>query len=119
MKLADVSLLVAMSDAMHTQHALADRWRKENEFATCPITELGLVRVLMATGTEAEDAFAQLASVKKKAGFVPCDAPGSVIAGKVTGHKQTTDAYLLELARLHKSTLHTLDAGIKGAVLVS
>ena len=118
MKLADVNLLVAMCDQTHTHHALAAQWRKNNRFATCPITELGLVRVLIATGLPAPDAFPQLESIKSGADFIPCDIPASVINGHVTGHKQTTDAYLVELARKHKGTLCTLDTGIKGAELV-
>jgi len=57
--------------------------------------------------------------VKTGAKFIPCDEPVSIIAGKIKSHKQTTDAYLLALAREHSLALCTFDAGIKGAELVS
>lgn len=118
MKLADVNLLVAIAHTMHPHNAAALAWQKQHRITTCPITELGLVRVLMQLGLPADDAMTQLKTMKKHADFVPCDVPGSAIAGKVTGHKQTTDAYLLELARKHKGTLCTFDTGIKGAETV-
>jgi len=117
-KLADVSLLVAMSDAGHPQFAAAEGWAKANQFATCPITEIGLVRVMIQLGSNVSDALTHLENIKKRADFIPCDVPGSVLAGKVTGHKQTTDVYLRELAAAHQGKLYTLDAGIKGAELV-
>lgn len=95
MKLADVNLLVAIAHTIHPHHAAALAWQKQHRITTCPITELGLVRVLMQLGLPADDAMTQLETMKKHADFVPCDVPGSAIAGKVTGHKQTTDAYLL------------------------
>jgi predicted nucleic acid-binding protein len=117
-KLADVNLLVALSDESHPHFTSAVAWRKKNRLATCPITELGVVRVMMILGASPEDALQHLANVKADADFIPCDAPGSVLAGKVTSHKQTTDVYLVELAARHKGKLCTLDMGIKGAELV-
>lgn len=118
MKLADVNLLVAMAFAPHPHHAAAATWRKKHRFATCPITELGMVRVLMQLGADAGDAMKFLESVKADADFVPCDVPATVLDGAVTHHRHTTDVYLLALARAHKLTLATFDAGIKGAELV-
>jgi toxin-antitoxin system PIN domain toxin len=117
-KFPDVNLLVAMSMPAHPQHAQADAWRKANtSFATCPLTELGLVRVLMQTGAAEEDAHAQLQTIvqKHRKKLVPCDLSATVIAGQASGHRATTDAYLLALARAHKLTLCTFDTGIKGA----
>jgi predicted nucleic acid-binding protein len=120
-KFPDVNVLVAMSDPQHGLYAVASQWRQQNpQFATCAITELGLVRILMALGADETTAQDQLSTIIKKhrALFIPCDESASVIVGKITGHKQVTDAYLLELARKHKLTLATLDGGIKGAELV-
>ena len=118
MKLADVNLLVASAFEAHPHHAPALAWRKQHRLTTCPITELGMVRVLLQLGAQLDEAFAHLENLRKTSDFVPCDVPGSAIAGKVTGHKQTTDAYLVELARKHKGTLCTFDTGIKGAETV-
>jgi predicted nucleic acid-binding protein len=118
-KLADVNLLIALADTSHTHHTIAKNWRSKNRLTTCPITELGVVRVLIATGLPASDAFTALTDIKKHAEFVVCDLEVSELAGKVTGHRQTTDAYLLELAKAHKGKLYTLDTGIKGAELVT
>lgn len=117
-KLPDVNLLVAMSKPEHPHYDKATAWRTANEFATCPITELGLVRVLMQLGAAPDEALAQLASLKKRAAFIPADESAEVIAGKLKSHRQTTDAYLLALAAAHKITLCTFDEGIKGAELV-
>ena len=119
MILPDVNLLVALSDAEHDDHAKAKAWSKGKRLTTCPITELGLVRVSMQLGASAEDALKQLTDLKVDADFIPCDAPAEVLAGKVTGHRQTTDVYLGELAKAHKGKLYTLDGGIKGAEPVS
>jgi len=117
-KLADVNLLVALSDESHPHFEAATRWRQQHRLTTCPITELGVVRVMMVLGSSAVDAFKHLEAIKANADFIPCDVPGSVITGDVTHHKQTTDAYLLALAKKHRGTLCTLDTGIKGAELV-
>lgn len=112
MNLADVNLLIALADVSHTHPTTAKSWRSKNRLTTCPITELGLVRVLIAIGLSAKDAFTALADIKGDADFISCDLSGSDIAGKVIGHRQTTDAYLLELAKSHKGKLYTLDTGI-------
>jgi len=47
--LLDVNVLVALFDPNHTLHEPAHRWfetERESGWATCPITENGLVRVL-------------------------------------------------------------------------
>lgn len=118
MKFPDVNLPVAMSDTAHVHHAPADAWRKANpKFATCPITELGLVRILMQIGADDATAQTHLANLIKnnRAKLIPCDQSADVIAGKVKSHRQTTDAYLSHLAAAHKLTLCTFDGGIKGA----
>ena len=55
MKFPDVNLLVAMTRTDHAHHGRAEAWRSNNpKFVTCPMTELGLLRVLLATGTAVE-----------------------------------------------------------------
>ena len=119
-KLPDVNLLVAMSKPEHPHHQRASAWRKANaRFATCAITEVGLVRVLMQLGTAPQDAFAQLENVTRQSQFIPCDLSVLDVAGQVKSHRQTTHTYLAALAKSHKLTLCTFDEGIKGAELVA
>jgi toxin-antitoxin system PIN domain toxin len=111
-KLPDVNLLVAASYQDHEHHAAAAAWLKRNPgFATCPVTELGLVRVLMQLGASPEDAFNRLAEFigDNRRQLVPADVSASAIAGRVTGHRQTTDEYLAALAAEHRLTLATFD----------
>ncbi len=47
--LLDVNVLVALFDPMHAHHEAAHEWFAENRrdgWATCPLTENGLVRIL-------------------------------------------------------------------------
>lgn len=47
--LLDVNLLIALTDPMHIHHEPAHRWFMEadhREWATCPITENGFIRVV-------------------------------------------------------------------------
>ena len=121
MKFPDVNLLVAMTRTDHAHHERAEAWRSNNpKFVTCPITELGLLRVLLATGTTVEIAETALEEIiaHHRAKLVPCDESADIILGKVKNHRQTTDAYLLALAAAQKLTLCTFDEGIKGAELV-
>lgn len=115
MKLPDVNLLVAAVWQPHEHHLAARAWLADNRrFATCPITELGLVRVLLQLGARPADAFARLAEIARlhRARLLPADLSAEVIAGGIAGHRQTTDAYLAHLAEHRRVTLATLDAGL-------
>ena len=117
MKLPDVNVLVAWAVADHVHHALAADWvRKASRFGTCPITELGLVRVLMQLGAAAADAYVVLDTVvrRHRERLIPADVSASVTSGKVEGHRQTTDVYLVELARAHKLVVVTFDRTLAG-----
>ena len=115
MKLPDVNLLVASSVAQHVHHGSASKWvKKESGFATCPVTELGLLRVLMQLGTAPEDADAILGDIvtRHRARLVPADISATSISGLATGHRQTTDVYLVELARAHQLKVVTFDRAL-------
>ena len=114
MKFPDVNLLVAMAWQPHPHHASALRWLRDNpRFATCPITELGLVRVLLIQGAEVRDAFRRLDELVEdnRAKLVPADLDGEAAEG-VTGHRQTTDFYLARLAAAHRLKLATFDQAL-------
>ena len=116
----DVNLLVAMSWPEHPHYQLATEWRKIHPpFCTCPITELGLLRVLISTGTTVALAEGQMATViKHRKALLPCDLSADVLRGKIHGHRQVTDSYLLEVARKNSTKLATFDGGIQGAELI-
>ena len=43
--LMDVNLLIAAIWSTHTNHQKADAWTKDKELVTCPISELGFLRI--------------------------------------------------------------------------
>jgi hypothetical protein len=95
---------------------------KVSSFATCPITQAGLMRLLnQPTGLdvfrsgEAREALRNLVRIPGHV-FWP-DIPPYLDATdkfsrRMQGHRQITDAYLLGLARHHGGKLATLDKAI-------
>lgn len=117
--LLDANVLVALADAAHVHHAQAARWfaALPAPFATCPLTQGALLRVLLRLGTVPSAA----AGARVLAGFTahprhrfwPADLDcASVDWRGVVGHRQVTDAYLAALARRHAGRLATLDRGL-------
>jgi toxin-antitoxin system PIN domain toxin len=114
--LPDVNLLLAFGWRSHPDHQQCRSWIVGlPRFITCAITELGFLRVSMSPAYRAsyEDASRVLESLTRlrTASFLNCDLPVSQIA-PVTNYKDTTDCYLVELARKHSLRLATLDEGI-------
>jgi uncharacterized protein len=116
--LFDGNVLVALSVPEHVHHEPATRWRAENHdlsFATCPITEGTLVRLLVREGRSTDDAGRVLRGLAAHPlyEFWPDDVSyQDVRLGGVIGHRQVTDAYLAQLARNRGGRLVTLDAGL-------
>src|SRR2546427_4504760 len=97
----------------HQKHAAARAWlERQADFATNPISELGFIRVSMSPGYRASFADAQAALLaitgRKQARFVPAIVTAAQIPA-VGSHADTTDAYLVELAKAHNLKLATLD----------
>lgn len=130
--LLDVNVLVALFDPDHVHHEAAHRWfgaRREEGWATCPITENGLLRILSnpAYGARPET---RGSIVRRLADF--CASGGHAFwpdeisfreaalfswAASVA-HQSLTDVYLLALARHRKGRLATFDRRIPvGAVV--
>jgi len=123
--LLDVNVLVALFDPEHPHHEPAHAWFAENRdggWATCPLTENGVVRILSnaayadppLTPTEARD---RLGAFCESGGhvFVPDDISirqRGILGLRGVGHRQLTDVYLLGLARRHGGRLATFDRGI-------
>ena len=114
--LPDVNLLLAYGWRSHADHGKSRAWFAGLPgFATCPITELGFLRVSMSPAYRAsfEDAMTVLNTLTTlgTAGFLSCDLPTAPMA-RVSRYKDTTDAYLVSLARQHGYRLATLDEGL-------
>ncbi len=124
--LLDVNVLVALFDPDHVHHEAAHRWLGANRrdgWATCPITENGLVRILSNPGYGASPE-TRGAIVRRLGEF--CASGGHVfwpdeISLRDKGlfrwtapvpHQMLTDVYLLGLATSRKGKLATFDRGI-------
>lgn len=127
--LLDVNALLALAHQDHADHEKSSRWFKEaagaaSAFLTCPITELGFLRVSMQAGLSRNlDAAQDTLSGMKKSSRVPfVFVPDSMAVEKLPPYVRTpaqlTDGYLLLLAKANGAKLSTLDAGIPGALRI-
>lgn len=123
----DVNVLVAVTNTSHQHHTQAREWlNRVDRFATTPITENGLVRILLnpaVLGQEISGEYATgvLAGIRadSRATFIPdgsslADARVDLIG--LAGHKQTTDFHLINLAAHHDAVLVTFDQKIRRAL---
>lgn len=124
----DVNVLVALTNPAHVFHTEAHRWLGETEhFATTPVTESALVRLLLnprVTGQSVttEQALGVLAGIRSdaRAVFLLDDtslADLGVDPTGLVGHQQVTDWHLLNLAVRHDAVLVTFDRRLARAVL--
>jgi toxin-antitoxin system PIN domain toxin len=130
--LLDVNVLVALFDAAHAHHDAAHRWFGSvgrESWATCPITENGLVRVL--SNPSYPTVSASVADVSERL-RVFCSQPGHIFwsddvslrddtrfdLSRLRGHKQITDLYLAALAARQGGKLATFDTAIPCHALI-
>jgi toxin-antitoxin system PIN domain toxin len=129
--LLDVNALLALVLSEHVHHDRALAWvqnlaRKGNaHLLTCPITELGFIRILSQAGVynrsvaEAKRFLERVKSGKiVRFSFQPDNIPASDLPGWVVRPNQITDGYLVNLAVKHGARLATLDEKIPGAFLI-
>jgi len=126
--LLDVNALVALGFAQHEFHNRVAYWLRDEAFpplATCSITELGFIRVLVqapAYGLTISQARAILLRIKRadatKFSFIPDDHDISHLPSWVKTARQTTDGHQATLATANGATLATLDTKIPGAYLI-
>ena len=129
--LLDVNVLVALFDPDHIHHDLAHDWFRDQRphgWATCPLTENGLVRVLSnpsysgaplraAEMLERFHTFRTSGQHQFWADAVSLADPRVFNAALLSGHRQVTDVYLLGLAKHTGGALATFDRTIPlGAV---
>ncbi|MDZ7578484.1 MAG: TA system VapC family ribonuclease toxin [Candidatus Nanopelagicales bacterium] len=123
--LLDVNVLVALLDTDHVDHRRARKWLEaeiESGWASCAITQNGLVRIMSQPRYPSPVTIAQAIALLAPAcatqshRFWPCDV--SLLNAEVVDHtrvhgpRQVTDAYLLALAVKHKGRLVTFDRAI-------
>lgn len=116
--LLDGTVRVALIDEARVHHAPARQWfsRLSGGFATCPISQGTLVRLVMRPGGHGvEQAMALLGMVTAHARhhFWPDALPYDAVRWHgVMGHRQVTDAYLVARARHHGGRLASFDKGL-------
>jgi toxin-antitoxin system PIN domain toxin len=123
--LLDANVLMALAVQEHVHHARCDRWLATVAgFATCPITQGAVVRLLLRSGASATDARRWLVALAATPGhdfWADELAFDGVDLAHVTGHRQVTDAYLRSLAIARGGVLATLDeqlAAQSGTLLI-
>jgi uncharacterized protein len=121
--LLDVNVLIALVDPAHLQHDQAHTWFNrvgKKHFATCAITENGLLRIVghpkYNNSAGAPSAVApMLSAIRALPGHefwgddISIADPAWVDTSRLSSHAQVTDSYLLALARSRKGRLATLD----------
>ena len=125
--LLDLNVLVALSWPSHIHHEMAHRWFKKQRqygWATCPITQSGLVR-LSSNAKIITDAVSPMDAYKLLEKLISLPdhhfwsdnislSEATVFQNNtLLGHRQITDAYLLSLAIHNNGRLITFDKGIK------
>ncbi len=113
--LLDVNALLAAIWSNHPDHKKADAWLQGKQVVTCPLSELGFLRVStnpralksdMQSARQLLEAFLN----KHSARFLPADLPA--LKSKAQKSDQVTDQYLADLALNQGMKLATLDTGI-------
>ena len=127
--LLDVNVLVAMLDQEHPHFRAAQDWflgNRERGWATCPITEIGLIRVLSSrrysenavTPEHARGLLLHLCGIGRHE-FWPDSIAFRDNGADFTAvtSRQTTDLYLLALTVANGGRFVTLDRRIPARVL--
>ena len=125
--LLDVNVVIALLDPDHAFHDKAHRWWSANArrgWASCPITENGVVRIMSHPGYSQASHFTPgelIAQLRKFASrtdheFWPDDlslrSESIFVTERIHGSRQLTDLYLLALAVKNEGKLATFDTGI-------
>jgi uncharacterized protein len=121
--LLDVNVLIALVDSAHVEHDEAHEWfgrTGKKAFATCPLTENGLLRIVghpkypNSPGSPGA-VLESLAAVRALAGHhfwadkISITDAQFVDGTRLSSHAQVTDTYLLALAKAHGGRLASMD----------
>jgi toxin-antitoxin system PIN domain toxin len=124
--LLDINVIIALLDRGHVMHAAARRWMEreiDHGWATCPITENGVVRILSQPAYPNHRPVAVVANRLAEACSHPSHAfwpdpislldPGLIRWERLLGPRQITDSYLLALAVQHGGRFVSFDQRIR------
>ena len=128
--LLDINVLIALLDQGHLLHRAASRWlerEQEQGWATCPLTENGVVRIMAQpsypNAQPAALVAARLAEACRHPSHLFWPAPinlleeGLICWDNLLGPRQITDAYLLALAATRGGRFATFDQRVSRAVV--
>lgn len=117
--LLDGNVLVALTDESHVHHTHCVTWfsASTEPFATCPITQGTLLRMLLRHGAVptpelAAEVLGSLCAHPRHRFWTDELDYRSLNWRGLTGHRQITDAYLAALARSKQGRLLSLDKGL-------
>ena len=109
--------MLAWEHANSPHHEAFHAWAanlEDRQFWTCALTELGFIRVSMQVfAYDKAMAQAALQRIKSSTDSFIDDAPSPRLPNWVKTAGQTTDAYLVQLARTNKLKLATFDRKIR------
>jgi len=112
----------------HDFHATAIRWfiaHQSQEWATCPITEMGFLRIVTNPAftphpPNVASAIRMMEAAKQAGPYhrfwideLPAESAIGPLVSQISGHKQLTDAYLLSLAAHHRARFATFDRRVR------
>lgn len=129
--LLDVNVLIALVDAAHVEHDRAHDWFSKvgaKGFATCPITENGLLRIIghpkypnspgpPSAVAPALAAIRGLPNHEFWADSISIADERHVDLVSLSSHSRVTDGYLLALAQANKGKLATMDTRMASEVV--
>ena len=125
--LLDINVIIALQDPDHAFHQRAHAWWETNAkhgWASCPLTENGVVRIMSNPNYSEKARFTLNALVgalrtfakQSNHEFWPDDISlrdeRSFVTERIHSSRQITDLYLLALATKHQGRLATFDHGI-------
>jgi len=120
--LLDVNALIAWRHANAHGHTAFHGWAKAQGYrnlATCAHAELGFIRVSMQVfQLSLAEAQAALAAIKRQTGGFVAEAPSPNLPSWSVQPRQTSDAFLMQVAASAGLALATFDADIPGAILI-
>lgn len=123
----DVNVVIALLDPDHAFHERAHSWWNGNQkagWASCPITENGVVRIMSHPAYSPKTHFSAGELIGRLRTFVEHSDhefwaddvsirdETALAADRIHGARQITDLYLLALAVRHRGRLATFDTSI-------
>lgn len=126
--LLDVNVLLALSWDQHIHHEIAhERFAALESWSTSPVTEAGLLRLLLTERVvgrkvSGAEALAQLTAMHHVAGWAFLQDTDSLVTPAIDtrvlmGRRQVTDLQLVNLAAVNGTQLATFDAALRDSLM--